>query len=293
MTVSRYTFKLALTALAAVTAQQAHAIDIDAGDYTALPAGSNVALVYAQQASRNSLYAKGDRVPGQYGLDSTIGVARLIHFMKIGDYIVDPQVLLPFGQLEARKDVAALGKGSGVGDVILAATVWTINDPAQRRYLGFTPFLYAPTGTYDSGKALNLGENRWKYALQVAYIQGLSEKVTLDLAADATAYGLNSKANSAGQSLDQDMSYQLQAFVRYDLKPGWDLRAGLSHAHTGTTQLGGVSQDNGSNTDKLQLGSSIFVTPTTQLMALWGKDIKVTNGFKENSRFNLRLLQLF
>lgn len=284
---------LTLAALTALSAPQAQAIDIDAGDYTALPAGSNVAVVYAQQASRNSLYAKGDTVPGQYGLDSTIGVARLIHFMKIGDYTVDPQVLLPFGQLQAKKDVAALGKGSGVADVILAATVWTINEPAQRRYLGITPFVYAPTGSYDRSKALNLGENRWKYALQVGYIQGLSEKVTLDLAADATVYGRNNKANDAGQPLDQDMSYQLQAFVRYDLRPGWDLRAGLSHAHTGKTTLDGMSQDNGNNTDKFQLGSSIFVTPTTQLMALWGKDTKVTNGFKENSRFNLRLLQLF
>jgi hypothetical protein len=282
-----------MAALTALCATPALAIDIDAGDYTALPAGTNVAVVYAQQASRDRIYAQGDRVPGEYGLDSTIGIARLIHFMKIGDYTVDPQVLLPFGHLEAKKDVSALGKGNGVGDVILAATVWTINEPAQRRYLGITPFLYAPTGNYDRNKALNLGENRWKYALQVGYIQGLSEKLTLDLAADATAYGRNDKANALGQAMDQKMSYQIQAFVRHDLRPGWDLRAGLSTAYSGSTTLGGVKQANGGHTSKFQLGSSYFLSPTTQLMANWGQDTRVDQGFKENSRFNLRLLQLF
>lgn len=284
---------LATFGLCAFTSQSARAIDIDAGDYTALPAGTNVVALYGQHAQRDSLYAKGDQVPGRYGLDSTIGVLRVIHFTKIGDYIVDPQILLPFGELRAKDDVASLGKGSGVADAILAATVWTINDPANRRYLGITPFLYVPIGNYDRSKALNLGENRWKYALQVGYIQGISEKFTVDLSADVTAYGKNSRANPAGQTLAQNQSYQLQAFLRYDLRPGIDLRAGLSRGHSGNTKLDGVSQDTGNRVDKFQLGTGAFVTPTTQVLALWGKDLKVTNGFKENNRFNLRLLQVF
>lgn len=37
----------------------AWATDVDAGDYVALPPGSNLAIVYAQFAERDAIYAKG------------------------------------------------------------------------------------------------------------------------------------------------------------------------------------------------------------------------------------------
>ncbi|KQW00052.1 transporter [Rhizobacter sp. Root1221] len=286
--------RIALALFMSMTSLQAHAIDIDAGDYTALPEGSNVAVVYAQHAERNRLYANGAQVPGNNGLDSDIGVFRAIHFMKIAGFTVDPQLLLPFGRLRAQDDLApALGKGSGTADLILAATVWVIENPANRQYLGITPFLYVPTGSYDAAKALNLGENRWKYALQVGYIQGLGEKVTLDGAADVTFYGRNDKATPQGAALKQDASWQLQGFIRYALSPAWDLRAGLSYARVGETELAGVSRNDETGITKFQIGAAGFIAPKTQLLATWGRDIKVDNGFKESSRLNLRLLQLF
>jgi len=123
-----------------LAASAARAIDIDAGDYTALPEGTNVGLLYMQHAERNSLNANGQQVPGNNGLDSDIGILRLIHFTKIGGYTVDPQLLLPFGQLKGTGNMSTvLGKGSGTGDLIIAATVWTINEPENKRYLGITP----------------------------------------------------------------------------------------------------------------------------------------------------------
>lgn len=53
-----------LTAIAAAAASlaltaPARAIDLDAGDYTALPAGTNALVVYGQHATRDKLYSKG------------------------------------------------------------------------------------------------------------------------------------------------------------------------------------------------------------------------------------------
>lgn len=293
-TSTRTRSSLLIGASLAIAAGCAQAIDIDAGDYTALPEGSNVGLLYMQHAERKSLHGNGHQIPGNNGLDSDIGILRLIHFTKIGGYTVDPQLLLPFGKLNGTGDMSApLGQGSGTGDLILAATVWTINEPENKRYLGITPFLIAPTGTYDAAKALNLGENRWKYALQLGFIQGVGDKLTFDLAADVTAYGTNNQANAAGQSLTQAASYQVQGFMRYALSPGWDLRAGLSRTRNGETKLDGVGQGNASTIDKLQLGTAVFVGPKTQLLATWGRDLSVDNGFKEATRVNLRLLQVF
>jgi hypothetical protein len=271
-----------------------HAIDIDAGDYTAFADGTNLGMLYAQHAERNRLYANGQRVPGDDDLDSDIGVLRVIHFMKIGGFTVDPQFLLPFGRLKGRGDLGpVLGSGNGVGDLALAATVWAIENPADREYFGITPFLYVPTGTYDASRPLNLGENRWKYALQAGYIRGVGEKFTFDVAADVTAYGRNDKADAAGHDLTQQPTMQLQGFVRYAMTPAWDLRVGVSHAIDGETKLAGVSRHDEAHVTKIQLGTAAFVGTRTQLLATWGRDVRVDNGFMESSRINLRLLQLF
>lgn len=285
---------LAAAAAALVATAPAHAIDIDAGDYTALPAGTRLGIAYAQFAKRAALYSGGDRVPINAGLDSTIGILRGVYFTEIGGITIDPQFLLPFGKLEAKDDLEpALGDASGAADLILAATAWLINDAKAGTYFGITPFIYAPTGKYDRNSALNLGENRWKFALQLGYITPLSSSVTLDLAADATLYGKNDDFGPASQTLKQKPLYQAQAWLRYHLSPTLDLRLGLSQVSGGETGIDGVDQDNRLSTSKLALGAGWFVAPTTQLLATWGRDLSVREGLKENNRINLRLLQIF
>jgi hypothetical protein len=65
--------------------------DVDAGDYTALPAGTNLGLAYYQHATRDRLYSQGNRLPINPGLDSDVGILRGVHFMELGGYVIDPQ----------------------------------------------------------------------------------------------------------------------------------------------------------------------------------------------------------
>jgi hypothetical protein len=75
---------LALAAMAACATFNAHAVDIDAGDYTALPPGTTLGMVYYQHATRDSLYANGEQAPIRPRLTSDIAIARGVHFMKLG-----------------------------------------------------------------------------------------------------------------------------------------------------------------------------------------------------------------
>lgn len=276
-----------------LAAPSAHAVDVDAGDYTALPAGTNLFLAYAQFASRDGVYAGGDEVVPGAELDSQVGILRGVHFMQLGKFIVDPQFLLPFGKLDAGGTTSALGDTSGIGDLILAATVWLVNDPDNKRYFGITPFLYLPTGSYDNNRALNLGENRWKFALQGGYIQGLGDKFSLDLIGDVTLYGKNDDFSANGVDMKQDASFQFQSFLRYHVTPTFDLRTGWSRTWGGETEVDGIDQGDRTQISKWQFGASWFVTPSVQLMANYGRDASVRNGFKEDNRINLRLLKVF
>lgn len=281
-----------LATLLLLTAPIAKAVDVDAGDYTAAPAGTTVGLVYYQHATRDELHASGNRVGINPKLTSDIGIARGVYFMDIGGYIVDPQFLIPFGKLDAKRDISALGSNSGIGDIILAATVW-FNKPGEKENFGITPFVWLPTGQYDRNDSLSLGENRWKAALQAGWIKPLTDKVTMDLVGDVTVYGKNTEFGPSSATLKQDPSYQLQAMWRYHLSATSDLRFGLSHVWGGETTVNGVAQNDRDATSKFWIGGSTFVGPKTQLLVTYGRDMGVRDGFKENNRINLRLLQVF
>ncbi|WP_439687748.1 QbdB protein [Cupriavidus oxalaticus] len=273
-------------------ASPARAIDVEAGDYTALPAGTNLGLLYYQHAQRDRVYAGGNRVAGG-NLDSDVGIVRYVRFMEVGGFTIDPQFLLPFGKLRATDNLSALGSASGVGDLMLATTVWLVNQPDKKRYFGITPFLFVPTGSYDQNRPLNLGEHRWKFALQAGYITPLADKVTLDLVADVTVFGNNSKFGANSDTLRQDALVQGQGWLRYHFTERFDVRGGLSYAFGGETSVNGVSRDDRTNTSKFSVGFAWFPAATFQILGTFGRDISVRNGPMENLRVNLRLLKVF
>ncbi|WP_339499613.1 transporter [Pseudomonas silesiensis] len=278
----------------ATLAGNAHAIDVDAGEYTAaLPAGSTIGLLYLQDTQRRSLYSDGHKVPIKAGLDSEIGILRVAHYQTLGDYTINTQFLLPFGRMEGKRDNDALGQANGVGDLILASTLWLVNDPAKNRYWGIAPYLYVPTGHYDRNDALNLGENRWKLTLQTGYVTGLTERLSLDLTADVTLFDKNDDLTSQGLTLRQKPLWQAQTYLRYAVTPKLSVHVGASRLWGGETRIDGQDQNDEPDTAKYRVGSSYWITPTFQALLNYGQDVSVDNGFKEQQRVNLRLLWLF
>ena len=269
----------------------AWALDVDAGDFVPAPDGSTVGLLYVQHAERNRIYAQGQRAAGNPRLVSDVGIARLVHYANVGGLTVGPQILVPFGRLDAGRDTRALGKDSGIGDIILAAPVWPINDASSRTYLAIAPYLYLPTGSYDRNRSLNLGENRWKFNLQVGLAKGLTDLWFVDLTADVMFYGKNNDYGSA--SLKQKPLYQGQAYLRYQFTPAANAFVGLSQTWGGKTRVDGVTNDDEARQRKVSIGGSYFFRPTTQVLLALGRDLKVENGFRENARVNVRLLQAF
>lgn len=286
---------LALTALllAAMVPMAAQAIDVDVGDYVPAPAGTTAGLLYYQHAERDRLYAQGRQAVSDPRLVSDIGIARLVHYTTVGGLALAPQILVPFGRLDAGRNTAALGQTSGVGDIILAAPFWPINDAASRTYLGITPYLYLPTGSYDRNRALNLGENRWKFDLQAGFVKGLTDRWFVDLTGDVMFHGKNDDYGGTGATLRQKPLYQGQAALRYQFTPGANVFVGLSQTWGGETRVGGVDRNDESRQRKASIGGSWFIRPTTQLLMAFGRDLHVENGFKENARINVRLLQVF
>lgn len=281
----------AALAISAAISPLANAIDLDAGDYETAPAGTTLGLLYLQDGQKNSLYSGSTKVAGHNGLNTDIGIARLVHYTDIGGILTLPQILLPFGHIAGVNDTSGLGTASGVGDIILAIPTWLINDTKNHTFFSIAPYLFVPTGNYSNHDPLSLGENRFKGTLQVAFSTRITPQVAWDIAADATVYGNNTDAVGGG-TLKQNIGYQVQTNARYLISPKVDLRAGISYSDAGSTKQNGVTADSFTES-KFWVGTGLWASDKTHIIFTYGKDIAVENGFKDNNQINLRLLQVF
>lgn len=288
-----------LASVGLLMAGTAHAIDTDPGDYTALPDGVNAFVLYGQHAQRNAAFSNGVRAPGSPELKSEVGIARYLNVMRINDrWTVDPNILLPFGKLKGAKDLAVLGSASGVGDLLLAPAFKYKINPATGETIGFTPYISLPTGSYDSGKVLNLGENRIKTTLQGGYTRPIAPRWRGDAVADVTFFGNNTQCRAACGSgtdvtLKKDALYQVQGHLRYEPSTAWYGALSLSHSWGGEEHVNGASLGSATRTTAARITAAYFAAPNVQLLGTLGRDLSVENGLRENFRLNVRLLYLF
>ncbi len=273
---------------AAAIALPSYAIDIDAGDWETAPAGTRMALVYAQHVDRDQLFAKGNVATNNAQLESNISILRYVHWTTLGGHPFALEALLPFGNIKADGNVSSLGSASGMGDLTLLAPIWLIDNKSERNTFAIVPYIFFPTGSYDKNKSLNIGENRMKYDLQVGYTHGIGPVFNIELAADVMHFDKNTDTQ-----LSQKLLYQAQGHLSYQWKPATKLAIGLSHSSGGETSINGINQDDKIETTKALLTVSTFVNQRNQLLFSYGKDLNVNNGFKEDSRFNFRILHVF
>ena len=196
-----------LTLSTLLPALHANAGEVAPGDYEQYPVGATIGAIYYQHATTDSAYANGHKASSDFRVTSDVGILRLLHVYALSDTVtIDPQFLLPFGHVSGAGDASALGSTRGVGDLILTAPVkWRFNE--ARDTLSIAPYVYVPSGTYDKDDALNLGENRWKFELQSAYVKHFTEKWAMDLVGGATWYGDNTDYGANADRLKQDVSY--------------------------------------------------------------------------------------
>ena len=303
---------LSASMLSVIIAGPVQAVSIDGGDYTTLPGGTHLEVYYAQFAHNDGLQSDGDEV-ADFELDTSIGIYRSVQYYDIEGFgVIDPQILVPFGNLSPKNFPGASTTG-GVGDPILAMTWWPVTDYEERRHIGITPFLWVPVGSYNKNEPLNLGENRWKAALQVGYIEGIGQSPWIvDFSADVQFHGTNdeffngteefalSNGNTLTQTvtteLKQDPLYDVQAFLRYQTSnPGElisnEVNLRVRYLQGGETRIGGVDQDNSQETVDL-MATYMHWFGDNKVQTLWqvGKDVHREEGFEEDFRFQFRVL---
>jgi hypothetical protein len=286
---------LSLLCLSTGVVFSAHAVDINAGDYDPLPPGSNIAALYLQYGESNDFYTQGKRQDAY--MRSEISILRLIHFIELWGMTVDPQILIPYGSVrDSRVGNNRLGSDTGFSDPIIGATFWVVNQPDAGntgRYFGITPLLTVPLGNYDRHSAVNMGENRYKFDLQLGWVEPLYDKLSLEVYQDSVFYGHNNDAGSGNQTLKQHPTYQVQTNLRYDFNPEQRLALGYSLTTAGKQYLAGDYNQSKTQTQQARIEFQQMLFGNFQFSTQLTHDFNVESGYKEDTGINLRLLYIF
>ncbi len=290
-------FRLGLAAFAAGIFMNvgAEAIEINPGDYEQFPSGATIGLLYYQFGQGNESYVRGNRTASDTKLDTNVGLIRLLHVYEIAPNVtIDPQFIIPVGAISTGGVLASLGSPGGVGDVILTAPIKFKLDTEFKDVFAITPFLIAPTGTYDENRPLNFGANRWQGILQTAYVKHFNPVWSFDFIADVSFYSDNNRFNLGGVGkLSQAPQYELQGYLRYKINPALEVAGGFGGRIGGNQTFQQASLRNSQGTSYGRLAVAYFPEPTFQVQAMIGRDLTVENGIKQATFIQLRLAKIF
>jgi hypothetical protein len=262
---------LACSALAMLGGSPAAHADVkpDPGDYTALPPGTDLALLYLQHHEADDLYVNGRKVVDNLGLSLDVGVLRFVHFTELGGYVIDPQIMIPFGRQEV--DLAGTEQ-SGLGDIFFGGTLWLVNKPKDGEYFGTSVFLTAPTGS-DKNQGFALSDNRWKLDLQAGYIRKLAANWTMDVHGEVEFY-----QDQRDTGAERYPLIQLYGHLRYHLSDATYVGATWRHGWGAKETLDGTTLAGRKDNDNLLLTWASFLTPQWQLQLQYSHDVHVEDG---------------
>jgi len=261
----------------------------DARDYIPAPPGTFLFCAYYRHITATNLYNNGNKVSRDFNLSENIGILRPVYYTEIGKslygsgpFTIDPQALIPYG--DAHLDGAAVGgnqfSSSGFADPVLLTTFWGVNAPEKKLWVGFTPYITLPLGTYDRNKALNLGANRWVFTPELGVVKGIGEKAYLDLVLNGDFFTDNKDFGSDPNpsTLKQDPLLGFEAHASYDITKQWFVALDYYYNYGGETTLDGVKQNDGQSNHGLGLSMFWGIGSNNQLLLQYRDDFSVKSG---------------
>lgn len=283
-----------LAAAAGLRAAPAAAQEIMPYEFTPLPAGTNLALgYYAYGHNTDYSIARGPTFRDS-GLETHIGIARLVHYDEIAGIRGGVQVFQAFGSLQdARIGGQRLEGAFGAQNIGLSAFAWPYINEASKTAVIVVGFLNPPTGTYDRFAPLNLGDNRVRGTVQVGLQQGFGEQFGLDLAYDAQFYGDNDRPFPGGGVLSQGTTHRIQAWANWRWNAAFTTSLGYTGTWGGEQRIDGILTGARTEIQRIRAHTGYFIDPTLQVGLELNHDLRAVGGFKQEFGAIVRVLKVF
>ena len=225
--------------------------------YWPSPEGTRIATIGYSHVS-------GDITPDPssaiIGVDSSINSLHIgyRHTLSLRGRTANVIVELPYSDGDTVADLESyedFRRGyNGVGDLTTTLSVNFLGAPTMTRQqfaelrrnpkpiLGGSLKVVAPTGAYDSGRAINVGSNRWALKAELGYITSFSPRWLLEAALGSWFFTDND--DFLGVTKEQKPIVALEGHLVHRFKPGLWASLDMNYYTGGRSTIDGVKLEN-------------------------------------------------
>jgi hypothetical protein len=283
-------------------ANTAYAIDLQPGEIAAPRAGIKLAQYSYQYSQRGDFYRSGDKLYRDSKMNTSSYTLRLGSAFELANMpaIWYVQSDIRNMQVDLVSPNVSLAKAAGMdvngdvggSDTSLLLAVWPYADRVAKKYLGVAAYLIVPTGAYSNDRLFNVGENRYKTALQVGYQTQLTEPLSAMAAFDAVFFGDNDRYTVNNFSLKQEHLYTLQTGLKYNLNQRYSVALAYFHSFGGETEINRNDMNDRLSIHRYQLTAQADYN-FGRITLHYGADLKTASGMIEDHRLIMRYTSFF
>jgi hypothetical protein len=264
------------------------AIDLQPGDATAPPPGlRSVQFSYLNAERVGASNARIDQTQVQF---------RYIQSFELNNQPALFYLHTGTGKAEPVGPLARIASAdNGMIDTTLVLAYWPYVDRASKTYVAVAGYLISPTGSYSSDRAINMGENRYRWAGQIAYQTRIAPDLDWMAAFDTLWFGKNDESRSLSNALgtlEQKALYSAQTGLLYKLNSTYSIAGTYFYTEGGETVFSGFAQNNSVKSHRYQL-SGIGNYSFGRLTLQYGQDIDNNATFEDKHRVFLRYTKFF
>lgn len=185
-------------------------------------------------------------------------------------------VSLPYGYITGSGKLAGelvTGSRAGSADIRMRMVVNLVGGPAmtpkefakfgQRRNIGVSLTVAAPTGQYDPTRLVNFGTNRWSFKPEIGY-SSVKGRWIVDAAIGVWFFTVNDDF-FGGLRREQDPIGSLQAHLSYDITKKIWMSLDANYFTGGRSTLDGVHKDDLQKNSRIGLTLSLPLRPRQSL----------------------------
>tara|TARA_B100000927_G_scaffold273472_1_gene251927 strand:+ start:161 stop:1033 length:873 start_codon:yes stop_codon:yes gene_type:complete len=268
------------------------AIDIPPGQAIAPPPGKSAIRFEMNSVNFGEKYSDGDALNTDSELTlNSLGVQYSRSLMiknRLAGFYLNSAV----GRARPGGAIAGQGIVTGATDSAAALVTWLYADKEKGRYAVLGTFVIAPTGDYDSNRAVNLGQNRFAGGFQLGYHTRLARDWDVMTTANVMFSGKNEDYRLTHQTYEQDPLYSMQFTTMHHIDPSLTLSGTYYIYHGGAGHLDGVAMDDDISRNRYEVVVSKRVR-SAKYFLYFGKDASTENGFIEDRRLSLRYQYYF
>jgi hypothetical protein len=224
-------------------------------------------------------------------------IPRLVGTYTLANLPAASYIQLPYGNIQPAGSLENYPTTTGIGDISLATAIWPYVNRETRTYFGVAGFLTIPTGNYTNTQTFNLGENRFKTALQIGLQKAIVGNLDGMIAVDTIWYGGNSQcAGACGSATNVPLTQKplttIQISPVYKINQNFTVGASYFYVTGGATEINNVHQNNVINTQRFLL-SGLAYTDFGRFALQYGRDMTIENGFIQTRVLAIRYMKQF